>query len=388
MIFNNYKFILKLIFSSKWKFTLPKSRKILIIDANTNPFKHYFKKEECNLLFRRGEEINISILFKCLLIKRLNILGYYKTFIEYANPKIILTAIDHYPSFYFLSKLTNIKTAFIVKGKRSPVDGLFNNKKITNSEDKKKYFVDYMFVYNKSVEKLYKNLIKGKTVVIGSFINNIRRPAIKNKKKEILWISSFKSISQRSEWYNPITKKNISHQIFQKNDKYVINDLYHYSKRNNLKFNILGRQTGENIIEEKKYYENLIGKNFNYIEYNLNKDSYKIMNEYEYIFTTWSTLGVENLVKNGKTGFIFNKPNNPIWNHARLGVIENLPKKGPFWTATSAHDKKEFNRIFNFVVKSNKKKWSKARRLYGSKLLGYDEGNKKFLKIVKNIIKK
>ena len=30
------------------------------------------------------------------------------------------------------------------------------------------------------------------------------------------------------------------------------------------------------------------------------------MKKFEFVFTTWSTLGVENLVKNGKTGLIFN----------------------------------------------------------------------------------
>ena len=109
------------------------------------------------------------------------------------------------------------------------------------------------------------------------------------------------------------------------------------------------------------------------------------MSKFKYVFTTWSTLGLENLVKDGRTGFIFNKPKNPAWNDARLGCYEKLKLRGPFWTTTKAQDIKEFYRIFDVVIKKNDQYWKVLRNKYKKKLLEYDKNNKTFLNIINNI---
>ena len=65
-----------------------------------------------------------------------------------------MTYFDHFNFFYKLSKLTKIKTAFVVRGKRTLGDGLF--KKIIKKE--KSNFVDYMFVHNQNIKKIMKKL--------------------------------------------------------------------------------------------------------------------------------------------------------------------------------------------------------------------------------------
>ena len=53
-----------------------------------------------------------------------------------------------------------------------------------------------MFVHNKHVAKIYNSFIEGKIVEIGSFYNNISSNR-KKKKKEILFISSYKPKSHK-----------------------------------------------------------------------------------------------------------------------------------------------------------------------------------------------
>jgi len=372
----------QLVIKSKWKFSRPKLNKILIIDGVDDPFKFFFKKNKYEIIYRRGEEINIYVLFQCLKKLQLTKIDYYINYIKLVNPKIILTYYDNLNFFYKLSNLSGIKTAFVVRGKRTYSDGLFknNSKKFLN---KKENFVDFMFVHNKQIVKKYEQIISGKVIPIGSFLNNIQKKN-KLKKKGILWISTYKPDGK--DWINPNNQKKFTNSQFQKNDKYIIKYLHDYSVKNNYDFYILGRLKTEIELDEINFYKKILGKNFIFISKKKFPDSYAVLNKFIYVFTTWSTLGVEKLVNGGKVGFIFNKPNNASWNNARLGAIEGFKKRGPFWTTCGGQNFKEFNRVINFVFKASNKSWFLARKKYGSKLMIFDKGNKKFKKVVDQIL--
>ena len=84
-------------------------KKILIIDGSDNPFKFFFKSKEYEIIYRRGEEINLYVIFLCIKNFKFSSLDYYITYIKIVRPKIILTYFDHFNFFYKLSKLTKIK---------------------------------------------------------------------------------------------------------------------------------------------------------------------------------------------------------------------------------------------------------------------------------------
>ena len=142
---------LRYLLFSKWRFLPPKPKKILISDGIQNPFQKYFKEKDMNILYRRGEEINIFVLLSCLANLNFTTENYYKTYIRFAKPKIILSSINTYPMLYRLSKLTNVKTASFQWGKQTLWDGVFAYKHMTNPKNKKKFFIDYIFTYNKKV---------------------------------------------------------------------------------------------------------------------------------------------------------------------------------------------------------------------------------------------
>tara|TARA_B100000745_G_scaffold154576_1_gene101304 strand:+ start:147 stop:569 length:423 start_codon:yes stop_codon:yes gene_type:complete len=137
---------------------------------------------------------------------------------------------------------------------------------------------------------------------------------------------------------------------------------------------------------KKKYYQEVLGEEkINFIPWTRDRKTYEILNNYEYVFSLEVTLGTENLVKNGKTGFFFNRPNVYPMNSRRFGYMENLKPNGPFWS--SGNNLKEFKRVFDFVTKSSNKNWKKTRDKYKNEVMIYDPGNKEFLKIVNKVIK-
>lgn len=374
MNFNKIYHFLKILVFSKWDFKLPKQKPIMIYDGVKNPFKKYFKSNQYNIFFRRGENINLLILIECLFHFKLKPDYYLKLYIKYASPKIIITAIETNLSFYTFSQKYNIPTILVQSG----INSLAKN--IANTTKKLNYYIDHIFVFNKTLLKFYNSFVSGKKHVIGSFKNNsiTKKNYKKNLSKfnQILYISDFKSKKIS-------TLENSTYKDLYRNNDELISWLYYTSKKYKYKFNILGRGIGNESDLEIKYYNNLLGsKNYNFIKNDLPpKSNFKKAYLYKYVFTIESTLGVETFSHGIRTGFIFNRPyKHPIYLR-RVGLVEGLGRKGPNWT--TYNKKKEFLRVFRFITKSSNKKYYNIQRKYRQILMPINLYNKKFLQIVK-----
>ena len=118
-----------------------------------------FFKIDHEILFTRFEKINIFILFKIFFKFKFSYFDYLQTYINYVNPKLLITLNDNNLKFYKLN-CKNGKKIFIQQGKRSDVKDIFSEFK--KDKNKEKNYVDYMFTYNKKISNLYKRYISGK----------------------------------------------------------------------------------------------------------------------------------------------------------------------------------------------------------------------------------
>ncbi len=368
------------ILKSKWKFCQPQNKPLLLIDGRFDPLKYYFNKSDYNILYRRGEEINFFVILKCLMQLDFKFKNYILNYIEIVKPKLLITSIHNYVGFYKLSKLTGIKTMFIQSAIVTKWGDLFGNKIVTNSKNKKKFRVDYMLVFNSSYGKEFSKFISGKYFVIGSFKNNLIKKNYK-KKNEILFLSTFKPLEHSSILINGIKAFK-----FTINDKKLLFRILELSKKNNLKVNILGKQDSiqESKMEED-YYKKIFGSNLKFIKNFAGRQTYKIIRKFKYVLNIDSTLGIENFSSGGRTGFIFVRPYKSVIKTRAFGYLEKLGRKGPFWT--SYNNNKEIDRIFNFIIKTNNKKWKYINKFYFNKVMPYEENNKTFISILNNKIK-
>ena len=145
-------------------------------------FLTIFAKINLTFFSLEGEKLNLFILFKCFIKNKLNFDGYVNEFIKASQPKVVLTFIDNNPKFYSLHSLGNFKTVFVQNGFRSKISDIFADKLVTNSINKKRFKVDYMFVFNSTIGKLYNSFISGKYISIGSYKNNKFKLSKKKKK--------------------------------------------------------------------------------------------------------------------------------------------------------------------------------------------------------------
>ena len=174
------------------------------------------------VLCRRGEEINLYILLKCLLKVKISTLDYCDEFIKHVSPKLILTAFDYHTIFYKLSEKQALRL-YVQKGARTNAKGTINKSKYFPKNSKKIFHVDYIFLFNDFVKKFYSKKISGKFFVIGSFENNFKKFDPNIQKKEVIFISN----------YSP-DKKGKS-----ENEDLVAYYLNKLSSKNNINFNIL-----------------------------------------------------------------------------------------------------------------------------------------------------
>ena len=373
-------FIINYIIKSKWTFFKPKKKPLLLIDGFYDPLKYHLSKKFYNILYRRGEEINFYIIFKCLLKLDFTSQNYVLNYIKATEPKLLITSIHNHVGFYRLSKLTGIKTMFIQTAIVTKWGDLFGNKKVTNIKNKKNFRVNYMMVFNHSYGKEFSKFISGKYYVIGSFRNNLIKKKY-NQKKEILFLSSFKSSEHSSRIINGIPAFK-----FTINDKKLLFKIIELSKKNNLKLNILGKQIyDQGSKDEESYYKKIFGKELKFIRNYPGRETYKIIRKFKYVLNIDSTLGIENFAAGGRTGFIFNRPYKNIISSRAFGYLEKLGRQGPFWT--SYNNEKETERVFNFIIKSKEKKWNRINKFYFNKIMPYEENNKTFNLILKNQIR-
>ena len=266
----NKNIILKLISFSK-KFLLatktletihPKKIMILdavgskkLIDALNLPIK------DCYIFYDRMEKINIIILLYSII----NFFKYrrhaYKiNYIKKVSPKICITLIDTNLSYLFLKeKLPNICFIFIQNGGRT-----MEYIKEFKDKYKRKFYLDYYFVYGKLNVDLYKDYLDGKIIDIGSIDSNkFYKVNRLEKTKRIQYISQFRP---REKIVKTTNYSYENHAL--KPVKLILESIEAVCEDKNLKLEILPSINTSD--EEFFFYKSILKNDFDFKKRSLN----------------------------------------------------------------------------------------------------------------------
>ena len=118
--FNNCIKLIKLLINSKYILQKPDKKKFLIIDGrNKELLFKYINKKDCNILYTRGEFLNLYVAFKCLF--NLSYKGihfsYINQYIKSCDPQLCVT-LNHPKTYFYKLKKThkNLKTIAFQNG--------------------------------------------------------------------------------------------------------------------------------------------------------------------------------------------------------------------------------------------------------------------------------
>lgn len=372
----------------KWNF--PKRKDILVYDGtNFNILESYIKNYSFYILFKRGEEVNIPCIFLSIFKISFWLLNFSKayedTIIDFVKPKIAITFMDNNPGFFRLSndhaQLTSI---LIQNGWRNGNDQIFLN------NQKNKFKVDYMFVFNMNIAEKFENFIQGQTKIIGSLKNN-HFSSIANKSSSvndcILYISSYRGNNGNIMFYDDHGNPKYWNDLF-KYDVALLYWLADWSIKNKKKIIICPRYADDNngefswyekIFKNKKLVWEIFTKN--------NQDSsYQALEKAKIIISTPSTLGYEAFGRGKRTAFFICRGELINVKGFKFGWPKQFDDTGPFWS--NRPNENEFVRIMDFLNSISDKDWLKICSSYKNEIINYEPGNPQIRDLLDNLATK
>ena len=374
-IFEIFQKLLK----AKYVLTLPKKNDFLIFNRNSKKFlKKTFPKKKFSTLDTRYETINLLILSKTFLGLRFSYRSYIKKFIEYINPKVLITLIDN-NKFFFKIKLKNGKKILIQNARRGQFVDLFGN--INNSEKKEGYKVDYMFVQNRHIGKLYNKFIKGRIIPFGNIRSNNEKIVKIKKKYDLIYVSTGRYDVEFDYIIGGIKKK----KIYEKEIE-LLKLLKKLCQKNKIKLFILGKDI--DFIKEKKYYKNVLGeKNFHFIKNYKNRKTYKIVDNCNMIVGMDSTLIYEAFSRGAKCFFASFRFD--LDSHIKSTAFpwpQKLPSRGKFWI--NYYDERKVYQSLKEIYFLKKKQWHKISKKFKNDVMPYDVNNSILKKYLEPLLSK
>ena len=362
---------------SKFYFSFPKKTTVLIYRKQTSSeIVDFFDDEHTEFLPAEKEGVNLIVLLMSL-IKRS---GYYNEYVQIVNPQLLITYADNDFKFMEILPPPNCFKITIQNGFRSALADIFfelHNNKV----EKKKLYVDYACMFGEGVSKELAKYVKGESLIIGSLRNNKVEGCNTNKKKEVLYISTF-----RMQYLTPDGKvsPNVTWLEYNKNSERLVNWLNEFCKKENIKLNILGASKLDSISEHNYFKKLLPFSSFTFHKRTPDRETYSFTDKFEAIVSVDSTLGYEVLSRGGKVamfGGILGKlyPLSTL----RYGWPNDLPNSGCFWTDSLKCN--DWKNVLNYVLNTDKEEWNKNCQPYIEKSMIYDYGNTKLISLLKKL---
>ena len=320
----------------------------------------------------RLNKINLHVLIRLIFSnKKINFFNYIIEYLNISKCKLLITFNDNLSWLYKIKIfMPSLKLISIQNGLRSKFffDQLKKNKLLS---------CDYIFTFNESYAKQYKQNISTKTHCIGSFLNNSKKINKKKyKQKIILFVAS--------GWQEEGFQDHIPCEKLHKEDTLLVKNLYRYCKLNNYKFAISSKLTKPG---EYSFYKKILKTNdFSFFSpHTDNKNVYELSDRSLVTVSSHSTVGFESLSRGNRTAMFNNKDNYKYF--FDFFWYLKLNKSGIFWSHKCNFN--EVSRILNFAVNSNEKTWKKKTDKFLKKFMYFDKNNKTLLKklsvISKNI---
>ena len=295
--------IIKLIYTSKFSFSIPK-KKVIFFDYEgflrfKSSYDYILEKDDYFVLKTRLNHINkiyISCTLVCNFLKNLIIIknlkiSYLVSLILEINPKIVVTNIDNSTDFSLVARrlFKKIKFLAIQNAARYQFDEPFYDANI-----KKKYFIPELACfgdYEKSLYKRHKIEVKNFFVIGSLTLSDYQKKKKKSfidKKYDVCLI-----LEESTGWNN-------LYSGFEESLGKIAQFTVKFCKEKKLNLIIAGKRQNEKLLEKEKiFYSKYIDQDFKILP-NSNYSSYKAIENSEVTIGMMSTILREGMALNKK----------------------------------------------------------------------------------------
>ncbi len=152
-------------------------------------------------------------------------------------------------------------------------------------------------------------------------------------------------------------------------------------KKKKIKIQVLG---STNSLKEKNFYLSIFDKEIErFISRYENRKTYEIVDQAKVILSIDSTLGYESAARGNKVGFFVIRKKSFPYSTVQFGWPIKKKYKGPFWSDSNSFS--EIARVLNFLKNKKNSKIQKVIKKNFENIMTYDEGNKKFISLKKEL---
>ncbi len=376
------KVLKKIILFSKINFRLglPEKNNLLLFDELHSSVLRKIIKKDFNILEVRSKNLYFWIYLKQIIFFDFSFRTYCKNYIKFTSPKVIITFNDARYQMYELKPFfKDIKFISIANGIRW--ERWFKiNKKLWP----KILSCDYIFVINKYFIPKYKKIIKSNYRLLGNFTNNNIKIKKTKFKKQFLFISQVHE--------NPkVGRDHFMHNFHTKLLKLINLYLLH----NNKKLHILLRRSNKNPWQkiEINFYKKILKSNCVFHQSIKLQKKYEIMDKFENIIFTFSTMGFEAISRKKKiAAFPPHKVNNLILPNKYLaskyyfGWPANYQKSYNFFSSKNLNIN-EVSRVLRNVNNCSQSKWNKKYYNMIKDQCYFDKNNDSIRKLILKLIR-
>lgn len=369
-------FAYKAFIKPKKDWSLPCKCDVMLYDASGQDILiPLFDNHRISIHYTRFERVNVFLLLKSLLDinfwKGKLFQAYTDSFIKHTCPKLIVTFIDTSFEFCTISdRWPTIKTCFVQNGYRCFHWDFFL---ALSNVPSTKLFVDYMFVFSNSVGDEYKKYIGGKTLPLGSMINNlvpIEQTSSINNDQVISFVSQYFDPNQTIGTDKPVTGRQ-----YMEAEKRIFPVLSAWAQKNNYKLNVLCRN--EVAHEEIQFYKQLVpSASLNFLNRISIDTHYKNIDSSRIVVFVDSTLGYESLARGNRTAAFSVRGNLLAVRGRDFGWPSILRSTGPYWTSIDSNS--DYLRILDYLHSVSDDDWQTELSKYNKKYLEYNPSNTLF----------
>lgn len=349
----------------------PKKKYLIFEEQHSNVVKKLIsEKKEIEILHTRLEKINLFILLKSLFKFNFRMFDYFQEYINYVEPKFLITILDNSSQFYKF-KCDSGKKVVIQNGKRTLLDIFYEFKNNKNSIE---YYSDVLFLHNSCVGEEYKKYIKGNVRVIGSIWSNFKKINYKqnlDKNDDLILVSSFREnyINNKGFVFN-----NIKWAKYIYYEKFFLKCLNNFLIKNNYKLKILTKYGNDTFESEKNYYLKFFNPKKIEIIKNKKRDNFDLIDNASLVIGFESTLIYEAFGRGKKVYFLGLRGKTNLLKSRNFAWPYKPLNKGLFWNNSLNFN--SFDEDIKKLINLSSFQWKVLFLKYRNKIMSYDANNK------------
>jgi surface carbohydrate biosynthesis protein len=372
---------LRFVLGARWRWRWPARSSVLVYDGAGRRFLlDCLKPWQPEVLYCRGEEVNVPVLLASLFGKGKRRDAYLDAYIRRVGPRLVVTCIDNDPAFYRIGpRHPGLKTMFLQNGYRGYYLDVFEHL-AKHPASRSSHRVDYMLVFGPHIGTEYARHIAGAVLPAGSVANNgapkVRAPTA----GALVFISQYQRHAVR------FGNQTFSHEEFcREPDHAIVGFLRRYASDHGKTLRVVTRSLpGKELELEQAYFRELAGASVGFAS----GDGYGAVDDAEVVVCNTSTLGLEAAARGCKTAFfaihkaIYAKRDpRLVWDRG-LVWPERFPDDGPFWTYRN--DPLAFKRILDHLFAISGDDWRRElEQARYTDVIAYDKGNSVFFSLLR-----